>query len=168
MKIFDLFETNIELSEDEKLKNVNDTYICGKGVFESYKKMFYDSKTKLFKVHPDGLREMPYCELKYLKEFSTSSGWLKYSEQYYLYEGLQTSFSIEDAVSKLKRFEEIGLINDILAEDNWYKVGYSRKTQQISFFIEKSIYDLRESNPEVKKYLHELVTTIKLIGYFVA
>ena len=167
MKIFEILDCNTELTEEEKRKNVNDTYILGKSVYESYQKMIYNPKTKLFKIHEDGQREDRYCSLKYLKEFSDTPYFLKYSEQYYLYEGLQTSFSISDAVMKLKRFENIGLIVDIIIEDKWKSLNI-KKTPQISFFMEQSIYDLRYTNPEVKKYMHELVTTIKLIGYFVA
>lgn len=167
MRLFKLFENETQLTKKEKLKNVNDTYILGKNVFESDQKMIYDSKTKLFKLHEDGFREDSYCSLKYLKEFSSQPYFLKYSEQYYLYEGLQTSFSITDAVKKLKRFENIGLISGIIIEDHWKRFNFN-KTPQISFFIEQSIYDLRYSNDEVKKYIHELTTTIKLIGYFVA
>ena len=68
--------------------NAYDLKEMGRKVFEAAILEHYNPQTKQFRVHPDGHREEPYCTLKYLKEFSDCPGWLKDTEQYYLYEGL--------------------------------------------------------------------------------
>lgn len=77
--------------------------------------------------------------------------------------------SINDAVSRLQRFENIGLICDIIVEDGLTQFNNGeQKTPQISFFIEKSIYDLRNSHPEIIKAYKDFEATIRMMGYFIA
>lgn len=88
--------------------------IAGQKIFEAEHLGKYVPERKTFQWHPDcSIREDTYCNVKYIRRFSSESLYLKLMEQRYLYEGLKTSSSIEEMIQKLQSFEDKGLIHSI-------------------------------------------------------
>lgn len=69
--------------------------VAGQKIFEAEHLGKYVPERKTFKWNPDcDIREDSYINVKYIRNLSSESLYLKLLEQRYLYEGLKTSSSI--------------------------------------------------------------------------
>ena len=153
-----------KIEERERLRGLEEERKTGKSIFEN--EMIYNPETKLFRYNEhDSWREAPYSTIKYMKEVCDVPCALKNAEQFYLYEGLQMSWSIETLLSKLRLFEELELINALDAENpmQWMNPD---KTPTVTFFVGKNAYE--SCDKILKKYYSEMLRIIKVAGYFIA
>ena len=142
--------------------------IAGQKIFEAEHLGEYIPERKTFRWNPKcSPREDSYLNIKYIRNLSSEALYLKILEQRYLYEGLNTSSSIEEMITKLQSFQEKGLIHSIAKESGFFIVNPD-KTPEITFFMEKYIYDHKEEDEYVDRLYKNMMLSIRLMGYFVA
>ena len=142
--------------------------VAGQKIFEAEHLGKYVPERKTFKWNPDcDIREDSYINVKYIRNLSSESLYLKLLEQRYLYEGLKTSSSIEEMIAKLQSFEEKELIHSVTKESPFF-IFNPDKTPEITFFMEKYIYEHKEEDEYADKLYKNMMLSIRLMGYFVA
>lgn len=70
-------------------------------------------------------------------------------------------------IAKLQSFEEKGLIHSVEKESPFF-IFNPDKTPEITFFMEKYIYEHKEEDEYADKLYKNMMLSIRLMGYFVA